>query len=652
MTKLNLRKAPWPILIALALLLSGQPWAQAKPANWQAHGGTDWRGALPADHPASLGHRLEVRNTRLTLRDQLTLQVDTLHGQAVSVGSDPTINLDNPSQYRVNIEHAQVFINDAAIVQAVSQELQQSGAPIRIEQVTTRPEGIRVSGKIKRLGLWLSFFMEGSPRIASATDIELQPTRMEVAGVPFFKALLATNIQLESLVNMKSKSVFLKGQAMVLKPQQLLDQPALDFDLQALTLQNGGVKAVLGRRSSAPDPFCKRTQCPESFVYTAGGPLRAAGLELPGLPTLAASEHNAPLAVALHNLQNTLRNSAVLLRPDGAVWINTGAKASAQQHLGALAEGQSEFALLADQQGIFKEPQAKLAMLVHHADLQTPSGIGLRVEKMLSLSQADSLVDLPGSTQQVLAGHIELEEAGLDTLMNQHLFAYEGSPIKQVETHVKRDALDLHLLVRPQLFGLPTLWLPTRLEGTLNVATNRRGMIFTPSTIRVLGISVGGILEWAGISLDQLIHIERPSVKLSGNTLLIDLSNALPPMHLDTELHEVRLVEQGNHDHHVQLHVGLRDQTNIGKIYNAIEQMPSGLWLYTKGLTALGIRTGPTLAHVHTPQHATRLAVDLGRFPGLLGDGVLRLPADQQLLIEMPPSEHPIQSHRHEQHTH
>ncbi|HEX4917274.1 MAG TPA: hypothetical protein VFV43_05200 [Limnobacter sp.] len=632
------------------LLILTATFVQTVPAQAQGRPAVDWRDALPEFITPPEHTRIEIRQAQIAVQDQLVLDVLALNGQLVPSQTGEPINLDEPGGYRVEIEHAQIVMNDKAIAHAVQTELAQSSAPIRIERVDTNTEGVRIEGKIKRLGLWLSFHMEGKPSISGPGSIALRPNRMVVAGIPIYKALLATNIELESLVNMKSRSVFVDGQHMVLKPQQLLDQPSMEFDLLSLSLLEGGIHATLGKRQQPPPSFCQASPCPTSYVYTTGGQVQAAGLTLAGKPTLATGKHGAPLSLSLNDLQDTLRTSTVMLRADGAAWIKTDAGPLPEPNSTALAQGVRvlqglEIAWPANQ-------KHALLIAVHHADLRTSQGIDVRVEKLLSFSKAKSLDQLPLQEQTVVVGHIELSEPALDALMNNHLFAYEHSPVRQVRTHVHALGLDLRLQVRPNIFGLPTFWLPARLGGELQVSKDKRSLSFTPSAVHIFGLSMQAMLNWLGIELSDLISVDQAAVKLQGNTLTIALGQALPPMQLNTQIQALRLVERSNKGHYVQMHVGLVDGQTTGQLYSALEELPAGLWLKTAEFEALGMLTGPSTAHIHTLDYATRVQVDLGRYPGLLSEGEIRLPSAQQALVRMPTSQHPIQGHRHENHAH
>ena len=281
----------------------------------------DWRIALPNTWQPTEQALVQVRNSRLALANNIQFDIQTLHGTVAATQPNTPVSLENLAAYQVNVEHAQLRIADNVLQALVQAELEASEAPLRIKQVTTQTDGILITGDIKRLGLWIPFTMEGTPTVANAGEITLTPRTLKVAGVPLYKALLATNIQLQSLIDMKSKAVALQGQAMVLRLDQVLPAPKLSFELNAVQLGQGEVTVLLGQANPAPPFYCK-ADCPANFVYTHGGELRAAGMVLAGQPTLVTGISNGGLPIALHDLNSLISTSTVQLRTDGALWIS------------------------------------------------------------------------------------------------------------------------------------------------------------------------------------------------------------------------------------------------------------------------------------------------------------------------------------------
>jgi len=217
----------------------------------------DWRIALPNTWQPTEQALVQVRNSRLALANNIQFDIQTLHGTVAATQPNTPVSLENLAAYQVNVEHAQLRIADNVLQALVQAELEASEAPLRIKQVTTQTDGILITGDIKRLGLWIPFTMEGTPTVANAGEITLTPRTLKVAGVPLYKALLATNIQLQSLIDMKSKAVALQGQAMVLRLDQVVPAPKLSFELNDVQLGQGEVIVLLGKANPAPLFFAK-----------------------------------------------------------------------------------------------------------------------------------------------------------------------------------------------------------------------------------------------------------------------------------------------------------------------------------------------------------------------------------------------------------
>lgn len=611
----------------------------------------DWRISLPNTWQPSEQALVQVRNSRLALANNIRFDIQSLHGTLAAAQPNTPVSLENLAAYEVNVDHAHLRIADSVLQALVQAELQASEAPLRIRQVTTQTDGMLITGDIKRLGFWIPFTMEGTPAVANAREITLTPRTLKVAGVPLYKALLATNIQLQSLIDMKSKAVALQGQAMVLRLDQVLPAPKLSFELNAVQLGQGEVTVLLGQANPAPPFYCK-ADCPANFVYTHGGELRAAGMVLAGQPTLVTGISNGSLPIALHDLNSLISTSTVQLRTDGALWISAQEGLLNPAETALLNTGEAAIAQL---EGLNSGLEA-VTLAVHHATLLSREGIELRVEKLLASTQSTDLGQLPTAKQTVHVGEISLSEAAMNTLMNKALFNFEGSPIRQVNTTIGEPHLQLSLQVKPEIFGIPLFWLPAKLSGPLLISSDKQHLEFTPAEVRLFGLSMLPLIDYAGLKLSSFIKIDETAVKLQDNTIRIALGSALPPLQLSTELRAIKTVLRSPLGPYLQVHVGTLPAEKIGEIYNTMELLPLGLWMKTPEFTALGMRTGPTLGHVYNDPRKERLVIDLAQYPDLLANATLRLPRSERVWVTMPSpgngSQYPIQGHRHEDEAH
>lgn len=593
----------------------------------------DWRQAMPPATNTVQQVSVQVRNSRLGLSPQLQFDLEELHGTLTPVQSGSPVSLENTSAFDVQVSHARLRVSDAVLQTLVQSELNASDAPLRIKRVQTRPDGVLIAGDIRRLGLWIPFEMEGSPSVLNQGEIGLTPSRLKVAGVPVYKALLATNIQLQALIDMKSKAVRLQGQAMVLRLGELLPAPTISFVLNTVKLGVGEIDVSLGN-TAPPALFCK-DQCPRSFVYTMGGTLRAAGMRLSGQPTLITGNANSALSVNLHELESLIQTSTMQLRADGAIWISAQEGPLGEDEFALLAKGEQAMRHLGQQLETTGQ-QAPVTLAVHQATLLSKEGIELRVDKLLASSHSTDLGQLPTAPQTVHSGEISLNENALNMLMNKSLFNYEGSSIRRVSSKIGSPLLELDLQVKPEIFGIPLIWLPATLSGELSISSDQLHLEFTPTQVSMFGVSTLPLLDFLGLPLDSLIKIKQPAVQLTGNTLRIALNRALPPLQLNTRLLAIKATPSSAIGAVLQVSVGLLAPEKRSFTQAEIETLPRGLWMNTPEFTALGMRTGPTLGHVHNARRDERLTIDLAQYPNLLSSATIRIPEKERVWVSMP----------------
>lgn len=641
-----------PILLLSTLFFAVA--ANANPAGSALEPIQDWRSSLPAPSSPHEQAIVQVRNASLSLSENKQFLIEYLHGSLLPIGANQAVALENLATFQVRIDQASIRISDKVLQALVQSELEATNAPLRIKQVMTQPGSIQINGDIKRLGLWIPFSMEGIPTVLNGSEVALQPRTLKVAGVPVYKALLATNIQLQSLIDMQSKAVSLQGQSMVLRLQHVLPAPRLAFALSNLELDQGEVQLGFGQPGAASSYYCKE-ECPNNFVYTEGGELRAAGMVLSGNPTLLTGTEKGVLPIAMHKLDQLTSNSTIQLRADGALWISAQEGVLNPEDTVLLNTGEKVVTQLERMLGNERDQSVTLA--VHHATLLSKEGVELRVEKLLARTDSTNLGQLPASAQTVHVGEIIVGEKALNTLMNKALFNYEDSPIRNIRSTIGEPQLELALQVKPQIFGIPLVWLPATLHGELLISEDQQHLEFTPTAVRMFGVSTLPIIEYLGWQLDTLIKIDETAVKLQGNTIRIALNQAMPPLQLNTRLQAIKPVLRSPLGAYLHVHVGTQAPEKIGEIYNTMEMLPLGLWMNTPEFTALGMRTGPTLGHVYNSPRSERLMINLAQYPDLLEAATLRLPRNERVWVNMPGHaatalQHESQGHRHEDQTH
>ncbi|HEY3570395.1 MAG TPA: hypothetical protein VGP73_20865 [Thermoanaerobaculia bacterium] len=144
--------------------------------------------------------------------------------------------------------------------------------------------------------------------------------------------------------------------------------------------------------------------------------------------------------------------------------------------------------------------------------------------------------DDPGSfTVRIDEGEIAMTPASLAALMNRHLFAGPGAPVKDVTVEFR----DGHLIQTSTL----NKKVPVRatLEGDVS-ATPDGDILFHPTKIEAGKVSVKKLLDLLGVELSGVIKSqEEKGLKVQGDDLILDPGKLLPPPRIRGRLTAVRI---------------------------------------------------------------------------------------------------------------
>ncbi|HET7550503.1 MAG TPA: hypothetical protein VFK04_04385 [Gemmatimonadaceae bacterium] len=124
---------------------------------------------------------------------------------------------------------------------------------------------------------------------------------------------------------------------------------------------------------------------------------------------------------------------------------------------------------------------------------------------------------------QIDTARVGLTPVNLSNLMNHHVFAYDGAPLRKLRFKVKDGQLVqsgvLHKVVD----------IPFEITAALSVTDEGRIRIH-PTAMRIFGVDGEGLMKALGIQLQGLLDLRRArGVTVQGNDLLLDPEKLLPP---------------------------------------------------------------------------------------------------------------------------
>jgi hypothetical protein len=133
---------------------------------------------------------------------------------------------------------------------------------------------------------------------------------------------------------------------------------------------------------------------------------------------------------------------------------------------------------------------------------------------------------------------IAMDMASLQALLNRHVFAYKGSPLKDLTVQASGSRIKLKGKLRK---GVDV---PFSTTATVSATPDGRMQLHAES-LKALGIPAKGLLALFGLELDDVVAIkERRGVEVRDNDIIISAGQVLPPPEIVGRM--TRVLVRGN----------------------------------------------------------------------------------------------------------
>ena len=122
---------------------------------------------------------------------------------------------------------------------------------------------------------------------------------------------------------------------------------------------------------------------------------------------------------------------------------------------------------------------------------------------------------------------IGISPAALSQVLNRYTFNYPGSPLRKLVITIDHGRLRQHGRMRGISFDV---------VGELSL-TPQGDLRLHPQDIKAVGIKVGGLMKFFGLSLEKLVNTERArGVRIDGDDFILSPTKLLPPPAVDGRL--------------------------------------------------------------------------------------------------------------------
>jgi hypothetical protein len=168
--------------------------------------------------------------------------------------------------------------------------------------------------------------------------------------------------------------------------------------------------------------------------------------------------------------------------------------------------------------------EAEMRNVDYHVDRRVVLRIDYLRGSLRPTSDAPPWFDDPRSfTIAIDTARVDISTSSLTALLNDYVFRYKGSPLKRLEVTVEKGQLKQKGLLHK---GLD---LPFTILADLSATPDGR-LRLHPTSVKVLGISVKGLMRRFGIELDNLVKVQQGrGVEIAGDDFLLAPAGLLPP---------------------------------------------------------------------------------------------------------------------------
>ncbi|WP_240655554.1 hypothetical protein [Paraburkholderia phosphatilytica] len=510
---------------------------------------------------------------------------------------DPAV-FDDPTSVTIDVHRGEVTLDAAKLTAIFNRYLfQYEGSPLRNMRVTPGDGVVRMTGEMHR-GTWVPIVLTGTLAMRNADELVFHPTHTEVAGVDADKLMQAAHVKMSDLLKVDTPIAKLDGDDVVMQVAKLTPPPALKMSITRIDVTPQGVNFTLDDHT-LPAIHWPVTM-PERGMLLLGGDVKfmrsiPMNVDLAITPLDSdkpdASKANTPFVLDLYHYREQMAAgyftfdeagaldvhlpSYVALAGDGANSAATAQRigsASAHYNDSFLRAQQSE---LAEARDTWRHIPASLhtasfdprasglaaidderhssgpAPLIHvqNVDFYVSGNIGFHVRSLdaqMVPKHPGQPVDLDnpdGYDIRILGGEVVEPWSAMAALFNDYLLDYQPRSLNDL--HLKPGDRGLTVTGGIKLWNhFPGVWLPTTMHGTLGVRDDRH-LVYTPTSVKVLGVPQAGLLRALDIPLSSLTPFVRKGVALEGNDLVFDQYTVFPPPVLQGHLASAKVTDEG-----------------------------------------------------------------------------------------------------------
>jgi hypothetical protein len=274
--------------------------------------------------------------------------------------------------------------------------------------------------------------------------------------------------------------------------------------------------------------------------------------------------------------------------------------------------------------------QAGAMTFLRDVDFRIVGDLGFYVHELsatLTPTRAGAPVvfDDPSSFEiDVHRGIVTLDDAKLTALFGTYIFGYRDAPLRKLRVSAGDGVIRLQGEMRRDN------WVPFALTGKLAIHDGKQ-LVFHPTAISVSGVDANPVMRAANVKMSDLLKIDTPIVRLTGDDLVMTVDQLMPPPRQKLTIVALRVTPAG-------LDLALDDGTQAGFAMPANAPRQA---MYIRGGDVKFMRSMPMnadilISPVHPPRAGERFVFDLYHYREQVAAGYFNFSDTGAMSIRMP----------------
>jgi hypothetical protein len=215
-------------------------------------------------------------------------------------------------------------------------------------------------------------------------------------------------------------------------------------------------------------------------------------------------------------------------------------ESSTRQRTVVRAEGDVDTIARSDTDRVHVESAAPTRLSMRNVDFHLADSVVLRIRSLDGELHAvrRGVVDLDDKTSYVTfvdTAVVGLTGQDITNLLNRHVFAYRGAPLRHLKVEIRGDELVLSGTLHK---GVD---IPFTIAARPSLTANRRIRLH-PTRIRIFGINGMRLMSALGLDLHKMLDLSRAKgIAVEGNDLLLAPLIVLPPPAIQGQIVALRI---------------------------------------------------------------------------------------------------------------